>query len=387
MKVISKELNFESRSLPVILNTLKSAGFDSRLIGGCVRDAIIGKQIADIDIAVAARPEEIASELTKNNINVFRILPEFGVMMLAVGSEIFEIASLRKDIKCYGRKADVEFTNDFALDSQRRDFTINALSYDYTEQKIYDYQGGFEDLQNKKVKFIGDAEQRIKEDYSRILRFFRFSSIYAKELNSDGYKACSENKDGLKMIPYSIINKELDKIIMSPKCTFTMIQMHNAGIDLFGKLKLRNFSDTKNTPEHLETRYAILLSDNNPNLVRTKLKKLLFPKKLTDTIVDMISMKDGDPVHELLERWVNKYPMQKYLQFSAELNLIDKSLHKELSLKFQSLVPKFPVTSHCLMNLGITGKKLGETIKHLKNAWIKSRFTISKNELLNMLDK
>ncbi len=169
MKIIQKELKFESHSLNLILKALSSAGLEARLVGGCVRDALIGKRVVDIDIAVAGTPDKISKILTKENFNIFRILPEFGIIMVAVGNEVFEIASLRKDIKCYGRRADVEFTNDFALDSNRRDFTINALSYDVQEQKIYDYQGGIDDLHNKQVKFIGRAEDKIKEDYSRIL--------------------------------------------------------------------------------------------------------------------------------------------------------------------------------------------------------------------------
>ncbi|MBP7190033.1 MAG: CCA tRNA nucleotidyltransferase [Rickettsiaceae bacterium] len=387
MKIIQKELKFESHSLNLILKALSSAGLEARLVGGCVRDALIGKRVVDIDIAVAGTPDKISKILTKENFNIFRILPEFGIIMVAVGNEVFEIASLRKDIKCYGRRADVEFTNDFALDSNRRDFTINALSYDVQEQKIYDYQGGIDDLHNKQVKFIGRAEDKIKEDYSRILRFFRFSSCYANDIDAEGYKACVENKKGLEMISRFTINKELDKIIMSPKCSLAIAEIEKAGINTFGKLKLKELPQPVGH-RFLETEYAILFSNNPSDKVKTQLKKFLFPKRLVDAVTDIISIKEGDDINfELLKRWEAKCEMEKYVEFATKLNLINEQKRSEFLNTFSSSAPVFPITSHYLMNLGITGKKLGETISLLKNSWIKSGFSLSKSELLNMLGK
>src|SRR5690606_21289530 len=112
--------------------------------------------------------------------------------------EKFEITTARRDIKCYGRYADVEFTNNFQEDAERRDFTINALSYSIYEDKIYDYFNGIEHLKQGQVIFIGDPGQRIVEDYWRILRFFRFSARFAKDIDQQGLEACIYYKERLQ---------------------------------------------------------------------------------------------------------------------------------------------------------------------------------------------
>ncbi|HJD59851.1 MAG TPA: CCA tRNA nucleotidyltransferase, partial [Rickettsia endosymbiont of Omalisus fontisbellaquei] len=173
MQTIHKTLKIPSKEYKKILSLLNEKG-QARLIGGCVRDALLGKNSYDIDIATDLIPSEVTNILSKATIKVIPTGLKFGTITAILNNEKFEITTLRKDIECNGRHAKVVFTNDFAEDAARRDFTINALSYCPFKNEIYDYFDGFKDLQQEKVVFIGEALDRIKEDYLRILRFFRF---------------------------------------------------------------------------------------------------------------------------------------------------------------------------------------------------------------------
>ena len=130
----------------------------------------------DIDIATQMLPSQVIAVLNKADIRNIPTGILHGTITAFIESESFEITTLRKDVECYGRNAKVEFTDSFSEDSNRRDFTINALSYDFFNKIIYDYHSGYEDLKRAEVLFIGDPEERIQEDFLRILRYFRFTS-------------------------------------------------------------------------------------------------------------------------------------------------------------------------------------------------------------------
>ncbi|XVN42748.1 MAG: hypothetical protein RCG15_00010 [Candidatus Rickettsia vulgarisii] len=156
------------------MSILQNGGGAARIIGGAVRDAIIGKINNDVDIATDLLPEQTEKILSEAGIKVIPTGKKHGTIAALLGDEKFEITTLRKDIDTDGRRARVAFTDDFAVDAARRDFTINALSYCPFQHKIYDYFNGVQDLQDKKLVFIGKAFDRIQEDCIRILRFFSF---------------------------------------------------------------------------------------------------------------------------------------------------------------------------------------------------------------------
>jgi poly(A) polymerase len=199
---------FNIEELHFILNILKENKYKARLVGGCVRDAYLGIEFKDIDIATDAKPDELI-KLFPPQITVKKLGYNYGSILAILNKKTFEITTLRQDVETDGRYAKVTFTKDFYEDAKRRDFTINALSLDLEENKIYDYFSGIEDLKSKKVKFIGNAKSRIKEDYLRILRFFRFSAKYADQIDPSGLKASVLNKDNLKKISIKMKNKEI----------------------------------------------------------------------------------------------------------------------------------------------------------------------------------
>ncbi len=151
-----------------------------RYVGGCVRKIINNEKFDDIDLATNLKPEQVKECLKNNNIDFFEIGIEHGTITAHIGEKNFEITSLRKDVSTDGRRAVVEFTNEWAEDALRRDFTINSIYAD-KEGNLFDPNDGVKDLKNGKIKFIGDPEKRVKEDYLRILRYVRFFLNYSKQ--------------------------------------------------------------------------------------------------------------------------------------------------------------------------------------------------------------
>jgi len=160
---------------------------DIRFVGGCIRDYFLGINKHDIDFAVKCEPEETMNLLKKNNIKFNDYGQKYGSIIAFINKDKFEITSLRKDLNQTGRDTEIIFTKNWRQDALRRDFTINAF-YLSCSGKFYDYFDGYTDLINKKIKFIGDIETRIKEDYLRIFRFYRFLGCFEKINISENYK-------------------------------------------------------------------------------------------------------------------------------------------------------------------------------------------------------
>jgi poly(A) polymerase len=174
-----------------VLELLMRSGEEARLIGGCVRDAILGIQPGDIDIATPLLPEEVMRRLKQEGIRIIPTGIDHGTVTAMVGAASYEITTLRRDVETDGRHAKVMFTHDWLEDAQRRDFTFNAMSLT-PEGELYDPFGGLADLRAGRVRFIGDARERIAEDVLRILRFFRFHGRYGKGLpDREGMVACT----------------------------------------------------------------------------------------------------------------------------------------------------------------------------------------------------
>ena len=205
-------------------------GEEIRVVGGAVRNALLGEAIADIDIAAAALPQTIAEKAEKAGMRVVPTGLDHGTLTLVFDGTHFEVTSLREDVETDGRRAKVRFGRDFAADARRRDFTINALSVDARGQ-LYDYAGGLEDLAARRIRFIGAPEQRIAEDFLRILRFFRFSACYgAGPLDAPGLAACIALRAGLKNLSRERLGAETLKILAAPRAAFVIETMSRAGL-------------------------------------------------------------------------------------------------------------------------------------------------------------
>ncbi len=186
---------------------------EARFVGGAVRNTLLGVPVADVDIAVPMPPEEALARLRAKNIKVVETGLDHGTVTAVAGTHAFEVTSLRRDVQTDGRHALVAFTDDWAEDAARRDFTINAL-YATADGEIFDYATGVEDLIAGRVRFMGDARARIAEDYLRVLRLFRFHAWYGKgEIDAEGLRAAALAKEKLKTLSAERIAKELLRLL------------------------------------------------------------------------------------------------------------------------------------------------------------------------------
>jgi poly(A) polymerase len=197
------------------LQLLNADGEEARVVGGSVRNALLNMPIGDIDIATTALPEEVARRAKAAGIKCVPTGIEHGTVTLVIDAHPFEVTTLREDTETFGRKAKVSFGRDWVGDAKRRDFTINGLSVDAVG-RVHDYVGGLDDIAARRVRFIGDANMRIAEDYLRILRFFRIHAAYgAGEVDRAGYLACINGRAGLAALSAERIRLEVLKLMVA----------------------------------------------------------------------------------------------------------------------------------------------------------------------------
>ena len=206
-----------------VMDALQAEGGAARFVGGSVRNALMGEPVSDVDIATTATPEKAKALLEAKGVKVVPTGIDHGTITAVTSTRHFEITTLRVDVATDGRRADVAFTDDWVEDAKRRDFTMNALYCD-ADGTVHDPLGGLDDLKARRVRFIGDPHERIREDYLRILRFFRFHAWYGKgEPDDAGLRACAEEKEGLRQLSGERVRDELFKIrwrrrASSPSC-------------------------------------------------------------------------------------------------------------------------------------------------------------------------
>ena len=220
-----------SGALPRLLAVLDCDGEEARVVGGAVRNALLGMPIAEVDVATTAVPEEVVKRVTAAGFKPVPTGIEHGTVTVVIDKHPFEVTTLRKDVETYGRHAKVEFGRDWKADAERRDFTINALSAT-RDGAIYDYTGGLDDLGHRRVRFIGDPAKRIAEDYLRILRFFRFHAAYGTSDHPDaaGLAACIAGRDGLDQLSRERLRMEMMKLVVAPHAVPTLISMTDSGL-------------------------------------------------------------------------------------------------------------------------------------------------------------
>lgn len=214
----------------LVLELLMRSGEEARLIGGCVRDAILGIQPGDIDIATPLLPEEVMRRLKQEGIRTIPTGIDHGTVTAVVGAASYEITTLRRDVETDGRHAKVMFSQDWLEDAQRRDFTFNAMSLT-PEGELFDPFGGLSDLRAGRVRFIGDARERIAEDVLRILRFFRFHGRYGKGApDREGMSACTALAPLLPGLSAERIAKEVLAILRLDRAVEVWRLMLEGGI-------------------------------------------------------------------------------------------------------------------------------------------------------------
>jgi len=213
-----------------LLAVLSEDGEKARIAGGAVRNALLGEEVSDVDIASTTTPDETTRRAEAAG---FRAVPtgaEHGTITVIAGKRPYEVTTLRADIETDGRRARVVFGRDWKADAERRDFTINGL-YAEADGTVVDLVGGLADIEARRLRFIGDAETRIREDYLRILRFFRFFAWYGGgRPDAEGLKASARLKDGLDRLSAERVWAELKKLLAAPDPSRALLWMRQAGV-------------------------------------------------------------------------------------------------------------------------------------------------------------
>lgn len=213
-----------------LMHALNGGGEETRLVGGIIRNALMHRSVTDVDMATTALPGEVARRSQAAGWKVVPTGIDHGTVTVVINGAPFEVTTLREDMETDGRHAVVQFGRDFAADAARRDFTINALSLDI-EGRVHDYCDGLADLSARRVRFIGHAEDRIREDYLRILRFFRFHAQYGEgEPDRAGLLAAIREQNGLDQVSAERIRVELLKLVTGKQATSALRSMAHSGI-------------------------------------------------------------------------------------------------------------------------------------------------------------
>lgn len=364
----------------------KQNGHDLRIVGGAVRDLVLGKKPKDIDLASDATPEESIRYLENAGIKVIPTGLQHGTITAVVNGDDFEITTLRIDTEHTGRHATVEFTRDWKKDAERRDLTFNAMSLDL-DGTLFDYFGGIDDLKKGKAQFVGDADARIQEDYLRILRYFRFKGrLTNPEFDQDTLNAIERNAKGLNQISGERIWMEISKILSGNHTKLLLDKIRQTGVDLYidlPPLSTKNLDRIKaNTDNPATILGGMLQNESQVDDLANKWKFSADERELMRFIVKHKHKQFDEKIAK--EMWTNKKILSDYV-----LELAKYFGRKDIvSALEQWKTPTFPVSGNDLIARGIKpGPDMGKTLKWLETKWKESNYELNKDELIGMIPK
>jgi tRNA nucleotidyltransferase/poly(A) polymerase len=395
--------------LQKLLAVLSADGEGARVAGGAVRNTLLGQEVTDIDIATTNLPDDTERRAQKAGFKTVPTGKEHGTITVIAGERPYEVTSLRSDIETDGRRATVLFGRDWKRDAERRDFTINGLYAD-AEGHVIDLIGGLADLETRTLRFIGDPGERIREDYLRILRFFRFFAWYGDgRPDAEGIKACARLKDGLDVLSAERVWAELKKLLAAPDPSRALLWMRQTGVL------------TRVLPE--SEKWGI---DFVPGLVDAGKSQKWKPDPMLR--LEAIVPPDAARLAALAERLrLSKAEAERLKQWAqAPLPLADTGEAElariayrgkpdgvadrmRLALasaraksdtgtakRYQRLLkflkgwekPAMPVTGNDLLAAGLMpGKGLGAILKSLEDVWVDSNFSLNRDALLKRAAK
>lgn len=378
-------------SAPETRAVMDALGGDARFVGGAVRNALLGQDVQDIDIATPLAPDDVMARLKNAGLGAVPTGIDHGTITAGSNGKSFEVTTLRRDVATDGRHATVAFTTDWKEDASRRDFTMNAL-YANADGEVFDYFGGIEDLKAGRVRFVGVAAQRIREDYLRVLRLFRFHAWYGKgDIDSDGLRAAASEKAGLAQLSGERLQKEMLRLLEAENPVPALRVMAASGILSeilpgvlnFARLERLVANDSNNffAPDPL-LRLAAMLPDVESaravaerfkfsNVDRVRLEDLAGGR---EKIVCYLSIRE---VRKLLYRlgtkrfrdrvtlrWAEDAKDSNTMQWRALLALADAWVR-----------PEFPLTGRNVMSAGVPeGPLVGRILAEVEDWWIDSDF-------------
>ena len=385
MKRVNVEKVFGSE-LKELMRLLSSSGKECYIVGGAVRDLLLGyKKFKDIDLTTSLSVEQLKQIFDQNQIRFDDRALKYGCLTVRNKKRNFQITSFRKDIRTFGRAADIEFVENIEEDAKRRDFTINAIYCSYSGQ-IIDPLGNLEDLNKIKLDFIGDPEFRIKEDYLRILRFFRFVAVLdLKDENvaSKNLPIIKKHINGISDLSYERVASEIRKILLARSPSFALKLMNK--VDLYKKLlgiysqatllKLEKLENRFNVTPSLVRRFlALEIKTSIPIMIKKEKKYFNQLNNLLglDHNPDYLGYKLGEKAS--IDLLIIKEVKEGFIITAKDIEKIKKASRKIFPIKFSDV---HPLTK----NLNATKEK----INLMETFWISSGFKASKEKLLSLL--
>ncbi|MEM1114826.1 MAG: CCA tRNA nucleotidyltransferase [Pseudomonadota bacterium] len=378
-----------TRAVIAALDAVRPGG--SRFVGGCVRNTVMGRPVDDIDIATQLTPDKVIAAIEAAG---FRAIPtgiDHGTITAIAEGKPFEITTLRRDVETDGRRAVVAFSEDWAEDAARRDFRLNAL-YAEPDGALHDpIGGGLEDAAAGRVIFIGDPDERLREDYLRILRFYRFNAWYGAGIDAEGQAACARRRDGLAKIAAERIWKELEKLLRAPDPTAALVAMEESGVletvlPRASAARFAAFLKVVNTPWDPLRRLMALLPRDDVSAVRA-VKALRLSNAERDRVmawasadVELSPSMSPPSARSAAYRLEHRTFFDRvYTAMAADGRAVWQNVHDAVDGWGR---PSFPLRGQDLVELGMKGPEIGETLRGLEDWWIEQDFKPGRGELL-----
>ncbi|WP_105984655.1 MULTISPECIES: CCA tRNA nucleotidyltransferase [unclassified Brucella] len=403
-----------AKPLQALFTALNRDGGEARVVGGAVRNTLLGTGVSDVDLATTHLPEETVRLAREAGFKPVPTGMEHGTITVVVQGYPFEVTTLRRDIETNGRHAKVAFGTDWKADAERRDFTINAL-YVTADGTVIDQVGGLADIETRTLRFIGDAEQRIREDYLRILRFFRFFAWYGSgRPEAEGLRASARLKDGIAQLSAERIWSEMKKLLGAPDPSRALLWMRQAGV--------LNLVLPESEKWGIDAIHGLVRTQSDLGWQADPLLRLesLVPPDAVRMEELGKRMKMSNAERARLEAWaradavkpgLSEQALKKAIYRGSKQALLDRirlayaAARQEAVGSDEAMIraggvarlldaaehydaPVFPITGGDLLARGIEkGPGLGETLRSLETLWIDSCFSLDREALLRKLDR
>ncbi|MBZ8134861.1 CCA tRNA nucleotidyltransferase [Afifella sp. IM 167] len=393
-------------ALKAVLAAL-GGGNETRIVGGTVRNALLGDPVSDVDLATIHHPQEVMARADAAGLKPVATGIEHGTITVVAHGKPFEVTTLRADVETDGRHAVVRFTEDWAEDAARRDFTLNALYCD-GEGHVFDPHGGYADLAARVIRFVGDPEERIREDYLRILRFFRFFAWYGSgRPDADGLKACARLKAGIATLSAERVWSELKRLLAAPDPSRALLWMRTTavlakalpecwGIDAIHRTVVAEEAEGL-APDPL-TRLMAIIPPHHARIDQLA-TRLRLSRREAERLRAWADAPDADPslspeaLSKLLYEWGSE-PVCDRLLLALARAREEENAEKATALKRQLETarayerPAFPLSGKDLIEAGHKeGPALGRLLAEIEGRWVDSGFALPREELLALATK
>jgi poly(A) polymerase len=387
-----------------VLELLDGNGEEARVVGGAVRNALLNVAIGDVDIATTAPPDEVVRRAKAAGIKSVPTGIEHGTVTLVLDAHPFEVTTLREDTETFGRRAKVAFGRDWVGDAHRRDFTINALSVG-ADGVVHDYVGGLEDLAARRVRFIGEAELRIAEDYLRVLRFFRIHAAFgAGEVDRAGYLACIGARAGLATLSAERVRMELLKLLVADGAVGAVVAMADGGLLLStlggvgytgpfaAMIAAERLLGLKPDPMRRLAALAVAVTEDARRLA-SRLRLTNAETKALDSMGHrwwrLAGMDEARARRRLYRLGEDRYRDRLLLAWARAGSDADPAPWRELALLPQRWsAPKFPLKAADFIARGIAeGPALGHVLTLAEDAWLAADFPLDEPTLSAIADQ